>query len=150
MHGNWSRTGLLHWAGGILMLVPATTAHAYIDMPAEQLTLPRLLLEFRTVGIFQVERVDLERGAVRYKLQERLQGSWQIQESRHSIRLDGKVPAELGNLRQGQSALLFTGDNYSRGIVLVEGAWYCCTIDADSWWRIAYTAGHYDFHCAGT
>jgi hypothetical protein len=117
-------------------------------MPAEALTIPRLLLEFRTVGVYEVERADIERGAVKYKLVERLQGA-SAAEAKHALKYGEGVPGEFKNLKPGQRAVLFTGDGYGRSVTLIEGAWYCSNYDPKGgWWLIAYTAGHYDFNCA--
>ena len=140
---------------GLLLVVTicagrlATFAFAYIDGPAEKLTLPQLLLEFRSVSVLQVDRLDLEKGVVLFKPVERVQGRGEPALVRHAVKYDGGVPAELKGLKPGQQAVFFSGDGYTRGITLVEGAWYCSTFDRKTgWWHIAYTAGHYDFNCA--
>jgi HEAT repeat protein len=136
-------------AAGVMVLALTPPAQSYIDMPAEGLTIPRLLLEFRSVAVYEVERVDIERGAVKYKMIERLQGGANAAEVRHALKYGEGVPGELKTLKPGQRAVLFAGDGYGRGVTLVEGAWYCSNHDPrGGWWNIAYTAGHYDFNCA--
>ncbi len=63
----------------LALLLSAAPGTAYIDQNVEALTLPRLLLEFRSVGIFEIARLDLEEGKVQYKLVETVQGCEQLQ-----------------------------------------------------------------------
>jgi hypothetical protein len=126
---------------------------AYIDdLPPEKLTLPQLILEFRSIQVLQIDQLDLARGAVLFKSAERIQGREDAAVLKHSVKFGAKgVPAELKGLKPGQPAILFSGDGYKRTITLVEGAWYCSSHDTRSGWsHIAYTAGHYDFNCAFT
>lgn len=133
------------------LLIALTPSPAYIDSPAEKLTLPQLILEFRSASVLEVKKVDLERGVVHYKSVEQIQGPMETQTIKHSIRLSEAVPAELKGLKPGHKAIFFSGDGYKRSLTLAEGAWYCSTWDSRSgWWHIAYTASHYDFNCAFT
>lgn len=130
------------------MLAAAVPTRAYIDMPAEKLTLPRLLLEFRTSGIYRIDRLDIERGAVRFVLVEAIQGTPREAE-KHIIRLDGKVPAAFNDIREGDRAVLFGPDPYARSLVFLAGHWYVSNWERDNgWWRIGYTESHFDFACA--
>jgi HEAT repeat protein len=131
----------------VLLLCPANGS-AYIDSPAEGLTLPKLVLEFRTIRVLQVEKMDLERGAIVFKSIERIQGHPDSQTVKHSVKYDGAVPGELKNVRPGSKAIFFSGDGYKRGITLIDGAWYISNYNGNSgWWYIAGTAAHYDFNC---
>jgi HEAT repeat protein len=141
------RAGAL-FLGALAVLSLPGPVPAYIDMPAEQLTLPRVMLEFRSIGVCEIDRVDVEKGAVRFKLVERVQGPVESQ-AKHAIKLNDAVPAELKSLKVGQRCVLFTGDGYGRGLTFVNGAWYCSVVDSNtSWWNIAYTDAYYDFKCA--
>lgn len=121
---------------------------AYIDMPAEALTLPRLLMEYSSVGLYEISRVDVERGGVQYRLVETLQGRLTTGDPKHVIKSFGNIPAELSKLKVGQRAVIFTGDCCGRSVVQIEGAWYVTNYSpSTSWSYIAYTAGHYDFNC---
>src|SRR4051812_42717587 len=107
----------LRWLGAALLLVglcQARLTSAYIDMPAERLTLPRLLLEFRNVGLYGVDWVDAEHRAVRYRLVEAIQGNPE-ETFKHIINLDGRVPEELKELAEGEPAVVLGPDEYSRG-----------------------------------
>ncbi|MGA2501031.1 MAG: HEAT repeat domain-containing protein, partial [Tepidisphaeraceae bacterium] len=132
----------------LAMLAASDPGYAYIDMPAEKLTLPRLLLEFRTSGIYRIERLDIERGAVRFAFVEAIQGAPREAE-KHVIRLDGKVPAAFADIREGDRAVLFGPDPYARSLVFLAGHWYVSNWERDNgWWRIGYTESHFDFACA--
>ncbi len=126
------------------------SADAYIDMPAQKLTLPRLVLEFRTAGLYRIDWIDPERRAVRYRLVEVIQGS-PAESYKHILSGDGKLPEELKEMAEGDEAVVFGPDQYGRGIALLRGLWYVSNLERDTgWWRIAYTASHYDFNCAYT
>lgn len=143
------------WKAGNLFLsvvavlcVPGRTP-AFIDSPAEMLTLPRVVLEFRSIGIYQIERLELGRGGIQYKHVEQIQGKPPAAMLKHAVKLGESVPAELAKLKTGQRAVFFSGDGYGRGITFVAGAWYVSTYDGNtSWWPIAYTVDHYDMNCA--
>jgi hypothetical protein len=146
---------MLHgWAALVLvfgLLGFQSPAPAYIDSPPETLTLPKVVLEFRSIQVLQVEKLDLARGAVLFKSIERIQGREDAAVLKHSVKFGEGVPAELKGLKPGQLAVHFSGDGYKRTITLVEGAWYCSNHDTRTGWsHIAYTAGHYDFNCAFT
>jgi HEAT repeat protein len=135
-------------AAGVWLAGPAPAAWAYIDYPAETLTLPRLMLELRSAGLFEVERVDLEKGAIRFKPLEHIQGNAHNDGINHLILYSGKIPPELQNVKVGQKAVLFYDDPYNRAVTFLEGAWYCSGWDAKTGWaRIAYTAATHDFNC---
>lgn len=135
-------------AACLLALLAARTAPAYIDRPPEKLTLPRLLLEFKSAGVFRVERVDLERGAVRYVHVELIQGRAEPRTANHVIAYGRGVPEPLRAIRPGQTAVLFRDDPYRRGITLVGGTWYTCVRSRESgWWRLAALAKNYDLNC---
>ena len=117
-------------------------------MPAEKLTLPRLLLEFRSVGVYRVDHVDAEHAAVRFKLAEALAGA-PAETEKQILRLDGKFPPEFAAVREGDPAVLFGPDPYGRGLTFLNDHWCVSNFDgATGWWRIAYTSTHYDFGCA--
>lgn len=129
-------------------LACAPPCWAYIDRPPEQLTLPRLLLEFKDVGVFVVDRVDLEKGAVRYRLVEVIQGRDTPPTVRHVIRSGNSVPSPLQGIRPGQKAVLFSQDNYRRGIVRIGEVWYLGTYRPQTgWWRLGCLDTHYDLNC---
>ena len=134
----------------ILCLLAAAPARAYIDMPAGKLTLPRLLIEFRSAGVFEVERIDPATGAVRYTLVDAVSGD-PATPQKHALAPSGKLHPDLATLRAGTRVLLLGPDPYGRGLAFVGGTgeWYVTTYDrAGAWWRLAYTSSQYDFRCA--
>jgi len=125
-------------------LAATGAAWAYIDVAAEQFTLPRLLLEFRSAGLYEVERVDLEKGAIRFKPIEHIQGLTPAESISHAVSYDGRVPPELKNVRVGQKAVLFRDDPYARAVTMFEGTWYVSNWDrATGWARLATLANPY-------
>jgi HEAT repeat protein len=130
------------------VLACARPGAAYIDRPVERLTLPLLLLEFKDVGLFEVDRVDLQRGAVRYRLVEAIQGRETPQTVKHVILYSEGVPEPLRGLRPGQRAVLFSQDDYRRGIARIGEGWYVSNYRPETgWWRLAYFGGNYDLNC---
>jgi len=141
------RTAVL--AGVLVGLSWPGSVRAYIDRPPEKLTLPRLLLEFKCVGVFRVDRVDVERGAVRYVLVEAIQGREEPRTIKHAILSGRQTPEPLRGIRPGQTAVLFRDDPYRRALTLIGDVWYVSArrSGGDGWWRLAYVAPHYDLNC---
>ena len=111
-------------------LLATAAALAYIDQPVENFTLPKLLLEFRSAGLYEVERVDLEKGTIRFKPLEPIQGHAPADGINHTISYDGRtVPPEFKNVKVGQKAVLFRDDPYNRAVTLLEGTWYLSSWD---------------------
>lgn len=125
-----------------LAAILSPAAHAYIDGPVESLTLPKVLLEFPSVSVFQVDRVDRERGVILYKPVEWLQGPEATGIARHAV---GTGDA-FKKIKPGDRAVLFGPDPYGRGLALIEGIWYISVFDrSDGWWRNALSS--YDLNC---
>jgi len=128
-------------------LAATGAAWAYIDLAPEQFTLPRLLLEFRSAGLYEVERVDIEKGAIRFRPLEHIQGLAPTDSINHTIGYDGRVPPEFKNVRVGQKAVLFRDDPYARAVTMLEGTWYVSNWDrATGWARLATLANPF-FEC---
>jgi len=103
----------------------------------ETLTLPRLLLHFpNAVTVLELERVDLERGAVRYRVAELLSGRGEEQSVPHVLAVDGLVPPELKNLKVGQKAVFFGEDAEGQSLTYVEGVWYHARLSEAPWRRV--------------
>jgi hypothetical protein len=135
----------------IMLLAPASSALGYIDAPAEKLTLPQLMKEFKSVGMLRARRVDAERGKVIWEVTEQIQGLRNEEDMRHQVTLNGRVPEEFGDIKPGTTAVCFWGDRWKRCLTLVAGHWYVCDADPDgAWWRMSFTEKHYDFHCCFT
>src|SRR5262245_45579205 len=90
--------------------VAPSTGGAYIDQAPEGLTVPRLILEFRSIALLQVERLDFQRGAILFQHKEQIQGPVPFTKAGHVIRLSGSVPEEFKNVKPGDSAIFFSGD----------------------------------------
>ena len=135
----------------VAILGTAVSAWGYIDSPAENLTLPQLLKEFKSAAVIRATRVDAQRGKILWEVGEQLQGQRHDQTIRHQITLNGDVPEELKGIKTGTTAIFFWGDRWKRGLTLVDGHWYVVDADADgAWWRMSFTEKHYDFHCCFT
>jgi hypothetical protein len=135
--------------GLLLALLPAVPAAAYIDAPADRLTLPQLVKEFKSIELVEAESVDLERGVVVWRRVERLRGDENAAPVKHLLRLKGQVPEALGGLKPGARAVFFSRDNFGRGLVRTAGCWYLVGHEPDDHrWRIAYTDRWYDFNTA--
>lgn len=123
-----------------MRILLASLVFAYIEPPASEQaaqTLPRLLLHFPdAVALVEVERVDLDRGAVRYRLVERIAGKGEEREFRHAIAPEGQAPAELRPLRVGARAVIFGDDLEGQSLTYVEGAWYHTKRVENSWRRL--------------
>ncbi len=128
-------------------LVGLGAAQGYIDQNPEQFTLPRLLLEFRSAGLFEVESLDLQEGAVRFKPLELFQGHTPPEGINHLIAFGNRVPPELKDLKVGQKAVLFRDDPWGRAVTMIEGVWYVSSWDrATGWSRIQRIANVF-FEC---
>lgn len=142
---------LWHGCLAVAALLIAAAAWGYIDQPAENLTLPKLLKEFKSVAVLRATKVDSERGKVLWEAVEQIQGAKPQGVVRHQVTLNGRVPDEFKAIKPGTEAIFFCGDRWKRGLTLVDGHWYVCDADADgAWWRMSFTEKHYDFHCCFT
>jgi HEAT repeat protein len=113
---------------GAWLFVPAA-ARGYIDQAPDKFTLPKLLLEFRSAGLYVVERVNLEQGVIRYKPLEPIQGLAPSESITHTIAVGTQVPPELKRVAVGQKAVLFRDDPYARAVTMIEGTWYLSSWD---------------------
>lgn len=98
-------------------------AWAYIDAGGDRITLAEVLLEFRDVAAVKIEKADLDRGAVLYRVQKRFQGKL-TDPTKHALLAMGKVPEPLQKLAPGQAAVLLNGCYDRRGIALTSCGWY--------------------------
>ena len=131
----------------LLFLSMTAQAPAYLDAPAEKLTLPELIKEFKSIEVMKASRVDLDRGVVIWERAEQIQGKANADHVRHLIHLHGETPPALSGLKVDYSSLFFSQDGFKRGLLLTEGCWYVADFEADhDCWRIAFTDRHYDFN----
>jgi hypothetical protein len=155
MEGGVRRSLAAFWT----VLLLASPASAYIDQPATNLTLPKLIQEFKLIEFVKAEKVDLEKGYVVWTPVERLRDDAPAKSEaqsatrpadgsvRHLLKISGAIPPALHNLKPGQQAVHFSRDGYNRSVILVDGCWYVAGWDKDPGrWRIAYTDRHYDFN----
>jgi HEAT repeat protein len=130
------------------VLVPAAGAWAYIDQPPEQFTLPRLLLEFRSAGLYEVEHIDVEKGAIRFRPVEHIQGIDSGKSINHVVWYTGSIPPEFKNVKVGQRAVLFRDDPWGRAVTMLEGTWYVSSWDRAAGQARFSTMGNPFFECA--
>jgi len=134
-------------AGGLmrrLMLMLALicisgTARGYIEPVVEAqetVTLPRLLLHFSgSVAVLEVQRVDMDRGLVRFALVQRIQGAQELKEVRQAFLQEGRTPEGLRGLKVGQKAVFFGDDSEGQSFLYVDGLWCHSLVRDDSGWR---------------
>src|SRR6185436_10986365 len=91
----------------------------YIDGGGAQITLPEIILEFHTVTLVEVERVDPARGAIRFKIVKPLKGKLAAKEVKIQIAGDGV----LKGVRPGQQAVFFTQCFDKRSLTCIDGLW---------------------------
>ncbi len=119
------------------LAVLVAPAAAYIDVGGDRVTFPEVLLEFPHVGVLQVEKLDPDRGAVKFATAETLQGK--LPETiKHVLQVDGKLPKELRGLKPGDRVVYFAGSVDHRSIVLTAAGWYITTTKdtgAEGWER---------------
>lgn len=91
----------------LLLLAGPSSAPAYIDGGGWQVTLPEILSEFRTVTLVEVEKVNLARGAFRFKLGRPLKGLPDLKELK--LQLDwGEAGSPFKEMAPGRVAVHFT------------------------------------------
>jgi HEAT repeat protein len=125
---------------GAWLLASPLAVWAYIDAGGDRITLPELLLEFRDVAAVQIDKADLQRGAVLYRVQRSFQGKL-ADPIKHALLSMGEVPAPLRGLAVGQPAVLFTRCMIDRrGVTLTNFGWYQVNDPPnpqDGWHRLA-------------
>ncbi|MCY2951188.1 MAG: hypothetical protein NTU53_04330 [Planctomycetota bacterium] len=123
----------------LLLICIARTARGYIEPVVEDqdaVTLPRLLLHFhKSVAVVDVQRVDMERGLVRFGVVERIQGAEALKDMRQVILQEGRIPDALRKLKVGQKAVFFGEDSEGQSFLYVEGLWCHSLLRDDSGWR---------------
>lgn len=116
---------------GLALLVVAP-ANAYIDSGGNKITLPEILLEFRSIAVVEIDKADEKRGIIRYKIVEQLKGK-KGAEPKHQLNVDGKMPPQWKGLKAGQKAVCFTDCYDKRSLTLLEGVWYRTDPVGDGW-----------------
>jgi hypothetical protein len=102
----------------------------------EAMTLPRLLLHFsKSVAVVEVQRVDTERGLVRFAVVERIQGAQELREVRQLFLREGRMPDGLRDLKTGQKAVFFGEDSEGQSFLYAAGLWCHSLLRDDSGWR---------------
>lgn len=90
-----------------VLLLLAAPAPPYIDGGGWQITLPEILSEFRTVTLVEVDKVQLARGAIRFKPGRALKGKPDLQDLKLQMTWgDGGAPFK--DLDPGRVAVHFT------------------------------------------
>jgi HEAT repeat protein len=105
----------------------------YIDGGGAQITLPEIVLEFHTATLVEVEKADPSRGAVRFKVVKPLKGTLKAQEIKLQMSWEGAVPAQLKDLKPGQTAVFFTECYDKRSLTFLDGLWAWTQPAQDGW-----------------
>jgi len=117
------------------VLVVAVSSEAYIDGGGANITLPEILLEFRSVSVLHVDKVDAGRGLVRYKLVEPLKGKRLANMPKHEVTGEGDKSAPLKPVKPGHAAVFFTDCVDKRSLTFLDGQWYWTKPAEDGWER---------------
>ena len=134
----------------LLLLVDPSPAPAYIDGGGWQVTLPEILSEFRTVTLVEVEKVNLARGAFRFKLGKPLKGLPDLKDLK--LQLDwGEAGAPFKEMAPGRVAVHFTQSCDKKLVspassaafenliaqraclTFLDGTWFLTTPGTDGW-----------------
>jgi HEAT repeat protein len=134
----------------LLLLAWPSAAPAYIDGGGWQVTLPEILSEFRTVTLVELDRVNLARGAFRFKLGKPLKGVPDLKELK--LQLDwGEAGAPFKEIKPGRVAVHFTQSCDRKAVstasspafenliaqraclTFLDGAWLLTTPGTDGW-----------------
>jgi hypothetical protein len=133
----------------ILLAWPAP-APAYIDGGGWQVTLPEILSEFRTVTLVEVDRVNLARGAFRFKIGKPLKGVPDPKELKLQMEW-GEAGAPFKEIKPGRVAVHFTQSCDRKAVkttssaefenliaqraclTFLDGAWFLTTPGTDGW-----------------
>jgi HEAT repeat protein len=125
-------------------------APAYIDGGGWQVTLPEILSEFRTVTLVEVDKVNLARGAFRFKLGKPLKGLPDLKEVK--LQIDwGEPGSPFKEMAAGRVAVHFTQSSEKKLIspassatlenilanraclTFLDGSWLHTTWGTDGW-----------------
>lgn len=93
------------------------------------------------VASLKVDRVDLERGTVVYRVVSQIPEKRWPERLRQSVLLDGKMPEGLRKVAAGQDAVCFAWDRqFTLLVTYVEGTWYLSAVEErdPSWSRITF------------
>jgi HEAT repeat protein len=129
----------------LFLLVPAAP---YIDGGGWQVTLPEIVSEFRTVTLVEVEKVNLARGAFRFRMGKPLKGKPEIKDLRLQMTW-GEAGAPFKEMEAGRVAVHFTQSGEKQFLTgtpgfenliaqracltFIDGAWFHTMPDADGW-----------------
>lgn len=133
---------------GLVVAVLLLPAAPYIDGGGWQITLPEILSEFRTVTLVEVEKVNLPRGAFRFKPGKALKGKPDLQELKLQLTW-GEGGAPFKDMDPGRVAVHFTqsAEKEQRTgtpgfenliaqracLTYIDGTWFYTTPAADGW-----------------
>jgi HEAT repeat protein len=117
----------------ILLLIAAPRASAYIDGGGARITLPEIILEFRSVAVVEVDKVDIGKGLIRYQVVEPLKGKRGSKAIKHQLSLGKDAPAPLKQLKPGHKAVFFTDCVDKRSLTFLDGVWYYTRVKDDGW-----------------
>lgn len=107
-----------------LLLIAPTIATAYIDAGGARVTFCELTFEFRRIAVLTVEKIDVDRAAVVYRVAERHKGTFDRDVVKHVLRDDGRLPERLRGIKVGDRVVYFAGCVDRRSVVLTNAGWY--------------------------
>ena len=117
----------------IMFAASPSQSPAYIDAGGSSITLPELCLEFHKIAVLRVEKIDAERGAVRFQVADTLQGRFGTEAVQHSLRIDGRVPDGVRQMRPGDRVVFFSDCHDKRSVTLASWGWYLTANGPDGW-----------------
>jgi HEAT repeat protein len=117
----------------ILILCLLGLVVPYIDGGGAQITLPEIILEFHTVTVVEAEKTDPSRGAVRFKTVKPIKGKLAAKEIKLQIAWEGSPPAQIKDLKPGQTAVFFTECFDHRSLTFIDGLWAWTQPSEDGW-----------------
>jgi HEAT repeat protein len=125
-------------------------APAYIDGGGWQVTLPEILSEFRTITLVEVEKVNLARGAFRFKMGKPLKGVPDLKELKLQLEW-GQEGAPFKEMKPGRVAVHFTQSSDRKAVpsswspafenlvaqrpclTFLDGTWFLTSPGVDGW-----------------
>src|SRR6185436_13734727 len=132
------------------LLLLARPAPAYIDGGGWQVTRPEILSEFRTVTLVEVEKVNLARGAFRFKLGKPLKNAPDLKELKLQLEW-GEAGAPFKEMKPGTVAVHFTQSSDKKAVpstwsaafenlvaqraclTFLDGTWFLTSPGVDGW-----------------
>lgn len=117
----------------VALLLLALTAPAYIDGGGAQITLPEIILEFHTITLVELDKVDVARGAFRFKPLKALKGKPPAQDIKLQITWGDEKTNPYRDVKPGQRAVFFSVCFDKRSLTCIDGVWAWTQPAQDGW-----------------